>query len=133
MVTIEQEALRLFVLKGRPYLTAYSKIIDFYRMKTDSKADLHVELGMAGKGERNVLARGEITSSRLVGTMFSPYYSALVVATSLEVKILDINQATLLASFIPPREDEEFIMLTPKGERRFYLATSKGHIFEHKV
>ena len=121
------------MLKGRPYLAAYSKLITFYRTKTDSKADLDMEMGLAKKGDRNVLARGEITHSTLLGTTFSHYYSALVVCTSLFTKILQVNSPKLLANIVPPREDEEYIGITPKGDRRVYFATSKGNIFEHKI
>ena len=79
------------MLKNKPYLVVYSKILTFYRMKTDSKADLDHELTMAKKGDRNVLARGEISESRLVGIMFSTYYCSMVVATSSNVKILQTN------------------------------------------
>ena len=82
-MTASEDVLSLFVLKGRPYLAAYAKIINFYRVKTDSKSDLLPEFGLSSKGDRNVLARGEIPAARMVGTMFSPYYSALVAVTSL--------------------------------------------------
>ena len=70
---------------------AYSKFLTFYRMKTDTRADLEQELQMANKGERNVLARGELTESRFVGTVFSEYYCAVIVATTNAVKILQTN------------------------------------------
>ena len=69
----------------------------------------------------------------MVGSIFSSYYSALVVATSLNVKILQVNRQTLLGTFNPPREDEEFTMLAAKGDRRFYLSSTKGIIYEHKI
>jgi DNA-directed RNA polymerase subunit E'/Rpb7 len=81
-LVVEQDAIGLFAMKSKPYLVAYSKLMDFYRMRTNSKADLQSEMVMTGKGQRNVLTRGEIPISRLISTFFSEYYSALVVVTS---------------------------------------------------
>lgn len=65
----------------------YAKLMEFFRVRTGSKADLKREIGLSGLGQRNVLAVGEGTS-QLVGLGFSSYYSSMVAVTSREAKIL---------------------------------------------
>lgn len=81
-LTIEHQASNLLALKGKPYLITYAKLMDFYRVRTNSKADLQAQIGMTGKRQRNVLNRGQGLSSKIIGSYFSPYYSALVVVTT---------------------------------------------------
>lgn len=54
--TIGEEGCSLLVLRTQPYLLTYSRLLDFYRLRTNSKADLQSEVGSAGRDGRNVLA-----------------------------------------------------------------------------
>lgn len=114
------------MLRSQPYLLTYSRLLDFYRLRTNSKADLQSEVGAAGKDGRNVLAL-EGNTGKLLAVEFSPYYCFLVVLTSQEVKIFDVNGHLSVAGMRPP-SSYEFLAMAMKGSRRVCLATSAGTV-----
>ena len=120
------------VLRAQPYLITFSRLLNFFRIRTNSKADLQSEVGSAGKDGKNVLALGEGLANRLVSVTFSPYYCLLIVVSSQDMKILDINNIQPIASQRPP-SSSEFISATMKGSRRICVATSLGLVQERKV
>ena len=56
--TIGEKNCSLMVLRAQPYLITFSRLINFFRIRTNSKADLQSEVGSAGKDGKNVLAIG---------------------------------------------------------------------------
>lgn len=125
--SVEEESVRVVVLRGRPYVLLFGKLLHFYRMRTHSKVDLQ-----ADRGTRNVLA-ADSNSPRLVGTAFSTYYCFLVIVSSQQAQIFDVNAGTLIATLHPPAPEDEFVSFALKSSRRVYLATSGGRIVEFKV
>ena len=119
------------MLRSQPYLLTHSRLLDFYRLRTNSRADLQSEVGTAGKDGRNVLAL-EGNSGKLIAVEFSPYYCFLVVLTSQELKIFDVNAHVSIAGIRPP-SSYEFVAMAMKGSRRVCLATSAGTVEERKV
>lgn len=75
----EEESPSLFVLRSKPYLIFYSKLLHFYRMRTNSKIDLQTDNSAPGTGHTGLSpVEG---GSKLIGLEFSQYYAFLILTT----------------------------------------------------
>jgi hypothetical protein len=82
-------------------MAIYNKILDFYRVKTNSKADLLDEIQIGRSTKKNVLATSESDTIKLVEIDFSHYHCFLLILTSDSLRFVEINTGQLVNNIHP--------------------------------